>query len=456
MSDYDDDFEEPPAPLPPPVLRHSFLQKLAHVLRLEVDEMLKINEKKDDPAVPILIESAESFVELKQNHSSTASIFGDLSKDKNRRTTIMIPKLDLCSSLKDYATRTGLSEHDLMQANPSVTFSSASLAFYQLPLCVLLDLLQQIFFEEQQNANRARIKEQNTAQTESTIKQTNESAAEIVYGGVLLRLSQYRNSGQNLHSSQAGRMIQRGTQLSNDTMRMRIVDKEKRTLQHAKEQLKRRSCYLKQLNGSVVRQKQNLKKDKVDGIVDDVSKAMALVKSVAKNAASLAVELEDCDEGKPEELIVNSLSVHNAAFCGPPDTLRVLIQKTAEKLRISDQELVNSPGYVQINRVSYGIKRVGQNYRLGYGSKAPPIHFACLAGRVEIVFALIEMGAKWRRDQSPSGLPTPYAIASSIKSQSILHLFQILHLEERGAHDRRGRPTPTKDSESLKEPGENQ
>ena len=136
---------------------------------------------------------------------------------------------------------------------------------------------------------------------------------------------------------------------------------------------------------------------------------------------------------------VASSTVFGVAFAGTPDQMKELVEKAGDKYGVAPHDFVNSVGYVDVCHNEYGLKVSGKEYRLGFGSKACPLHFACLACRADMASCLLALGAKWRKEDMPHGLPTPCEVAASGKCEVIVDIFK--HLQEM-AHGEK--PTPKK------------
>ena len=117
-------------------------------------------------------------------------------------------------------------------------------------------------------------------------------------------------------------------------------------------------------------------------------------------------------------------SLCDAAFvCRGPD-LEKYIEDHDKMNRV---EYVNMLGFVHYNGHESGIKKCGERYLLGLGSKASPLHFAALAARMDNVLVLLKAGAAW--DVRIPGIPTPLKLAKVNGFKAVAEVI-LMHVKE--------------------------
>lgn len=92
---------------------------------------------------------------------------------------------------------------------------------------------------------------------------------------------------------------------------------------------------------------------------------------------------------KPEEAEdVAKANIWTAAYFGSPQQLRAVMEKR------KFDGMLDSAGYVHYRRRQWGLKRVGDTFALGLGSRGTPLQFAAAAGKLDSLVLLLASGAR--------------------------------------------------------------
>lgn len=92
---------------------------------------------------------------------------------------------------------------------------------------------------------------------------------------------------------------------------------------------------------------------------------------------------------KPEEAEdVAKANIWTAAYFGSPQQLGAVMEKR------KFDGMLDSAGYVHYRRRQWGLKRVGDTFALGLGSRGTPLQFAAAAGKLDSVVLLLASGAR--------------------------------------------------------------
>ncbi|GET93798.1 hypothetical protein, conserved [Leishmania tarentolae] len=110
--------------------------------------------------------------------------------------------------------------------------------------------------------------------------------------------------------------------------------------------------------------------------------------TMAGDAAPPTDTVSDAIYKSEEATDVSKANIWTAAYFGSPQQLSAVMEK-----RKFDGSL-DSAGYVQYRRRQWGLKRAGDTFALGLGSRGTPLQFAAAAGKLESVVLLLESGAR--------------------------------------------------------------
>ncbi|AYU84125.1 hypothetical protein, conserved [Leishmania donovani] len=85
---------------------------------------------------------------------------------------------------------------------------------------------------------------------------------------------------------------------------------------------------------------------------------------------------------------VTKANIWTAAYFGSPQQLGSVMEKR------KFDGILDSAGYVHYKRRQWGLKRVGDTFVLGLGSRGTPLQFAAAAGKLDSVVLLLASGAR--------------------------------------------------------------
>ena len=211
-------------------------------------------------------------------------------------------------------------------------------------------------------------------------------------------------------------------------LRKKLEDKQKAVVEHAREQLLRRELHISE-------EKEKARKVQEEKDKENAKKAEGALVKVEKTREVIVpcppVELlyPQLDKDRPQEPTSNFCGI---VFYNDHVFVDDAIKKAVGKGKGTTAfHVVNVWGFVPYRGRFYGLKKHREGYHLGLGSKGTPLHFAVLAGRLDVVVLLLQNGAKYKHTKEVlSGTPSVRDLANANGNKAVIDVIEAFQKEE--------------------------